>query len=125
MKILNKINDVYGKYLYAIIPFITLILASIEVVYEINYGDIVHILANIFMGFVSLSFCGFYLMSEKRRIGYCLIELYLFVYTVFLALDNHLHFSDITWMIFLPCAIFCMFFIVFFTKKESAHWRKM
>lgn len=119
MKILNKINELYGKYLYVIIPFITLILAVIEVVYEINYGDIMHILANIIMGVVSLAFFGFYLMSGKQRISYCLIELYLFSYTVFLSLDNHLHFSDIVWIIFLPCAIFCMFFIIFFSKKSK------
>lgn len=119
MNILNKINELYGKYLYTIIPSVTLILAGIEVVYEINHGDIIHILANIFMGFVSLAFCGFYLMTEKKRISYCLIELYLFLYTVFLALDNHLHFSDIVWMVFLPCAIFCMFFIIFFNRKAK------
>lgn len=119
MNILNKINELYGKYLYTIIPSVTLILARIEVVYEINHGDIIHILANIFMGFVSLAFCGFYLMTEKKRISYCLIELYLFLYTVFLALDNHLHFSDIVWMVFLPCAIFCMFFIIFFNRKAK------
>lgn len=125
MKILNKMNDIYSKYLYAIIPVITLVLAIVEVVYEINHGDIMHILANVFMGFVSLSFYGFYLMSGKQRIGYCLIELYLFSYTVFLAIDNHFHFSNMVWMIFLPCAIFCMFFIIFFTRKENDRWRKM
>lgn len=119
MNIMRKINELYGKYLYVIIPCITLALAVIEVVYEISHGDIIHILANSFMGFVSLAFCGFYLMSGKQRIGYCLIELYLFSYTVFLALDNHLHFNDIVWMIFLPCAIFCMFFIIFFNRKEK------
>lgn len=119
MKILHRVNVFYGKYLHAVIPSITVILAVFEVVYEINYGDIMHILANIFMGFVSLSFYGFYLMSEKQRIGYCLIELYLFAYTVFLALDNHVHFVDIVWMIFLPCAIFSMFFIIFFNKSKK------
>ena len=119
MKILKKINELYGKYLYAIIPSITIIISCIEIVYEINHGDMMRIAANLFMGFVSLAFCGFYLMSRKQRIGYCLIELYLFLYTVFLALDNHLHFNDIIWMVFLPCAIFCMFFIIFFTRKEK------
>ncbi|HPX26996.1 MAG TPA: hypothetical protein PLG87_09350 [Treponemataceae bacterium] len=119
MNILNKINGLYSKYLYAVIPLTTLILAGFEVFYEINNGDIMHILANIFMGFVSLAFCGFYLMSGKQKISYCLIELYLFAYTVFLALDNHLHFSNIVWMIFLPCAIFCMFFILFFNRKTK------
>ena len=114
MRILNKINDFYSKYLYMIIPLITLMIAIFEVFHEMNYGDILHILANIFMGFVSLSFWGFYLMSGKRRIGYCLIELYLFFYTVFLAMDNHMHFNDIVWIVFLPCAIFCAFFIIFF-----------
>ena len=119
MSILKKINEFYGKYLYAIIPIITLIIAVIEVAYEISYGDIMHIAANIAMGFVSISFCGFYLMSGKQKISYCLIELYLFLYTVFLALDNHLHFSGIVWMIFLPCTIICLFFIVFFNKKGN------
>lgn len=119
MDILKKINDIYGKYLYAVIPLITLILAGIETVYAISHGDIMHIAANISMGFVSLAFCGFYLMSQKQRISYCLIELYLFVYTVFLALDNHLHFSGIIWMIFLPCAIFSIFFIILINRKEK------
>ena len=119
MRILNKINEFYGKYLYVIVPLITLVIAVYEVFYEINYGDIMHILANVFMGFVSLSFCGFYLMSDKRRIDYCLIELYLSIYTVFLALDNHVHFDDIVWMLFLPCAIFFAFFIVFLNRKNK------
>ena len=119
MNILKKINELYGKYLYAIIPVITLILAITEAVYEINHGDMMHIIAYISMGFVSLSFCGFYLMSGKQRISYCLIELYLFLYTIFLTLDNHLHFSDIMWMIFLPCAILCLFFIIFFNRKGN------
>lgn len=119
MKIMNKINELYGKYLYAIIPFITLIIAGIEVVYEISHGDIMHIVANLSMGFVSLAFCGFYLMSGKQKTGYCLIELYLFLYTVFLALDNHFHFSDIVWIIFLPCAMFSMFFIIFINRRAK------
>ena len=119
MNILNRINVLYGKYLYVIIPSLTVILAVLELVYEINNGDIMLILANIFMGFVSLAFFRFYLMSGKQRIGYCLIELYLFFYTVFLALDNHLGFSDIVWMVFLPCAIFCLFFIIIFNRKEN------
>jgi hypothetical protein len=117
MKLLKRINEIYGKYLYVIIPPVTLIIACIEVVYEINHGDMMHILANVFMGFISLAFCGFYLMSGKQRISYCLIELYLFIYTVFLALDNHFHFNDIAWIIFLPCAIFCLFFIIFYNRK--------
>lgn len=119
MNILKKINELYGKYLYAIIPFITLLIAGIEVVYEISHGDLMHVVANIAMGFVSLSFCGFYLMSGKKKISYCLIELYLFIYTVFLALDNHLHFSGIVWMIFLSCAILSLFFIVFLNRKAK------
>lgn len=119
MRILNKINDFYSKYLYIIIPLITLLIAIMEVFYEINYGDMMHILANIFMGFVSLEFCGFYLMSDKRKVGYCLIELYLFFYTVFLAMDNHMHFNDMVWIVFLPCATFCAFFIIFFNKKNK------
>lgn len=117
MRILNKINDFYGKYLYVIVPLITLVIAVYEVFYEINYGDMMHISANVLMGFVSLSFCGFYLMSCKRRISYCLIELFLFVYTVFLALDNHVHFGGIVWMIFLPCAILFALFIIIFNRK--------
>lgn len=35
---------VNGKYLYAIIPSVTVILAVLELVYEINNGDIMHIL---------------------------------------------------------------------------------
>ena len=119
MRMLNKINDFYSKYLYIIIPLITLMIAISEVLYEINYGDMMHILANIFMGFVSLSFWGFYLMSDKRRIGYCLIQLYLFFYTVFLAMDNHMHFNDIICMVFLPCTTFCAFFIIFFNMKNN------
>jgi hypothetical protein len=119
MNVLKRINEFYGKYLYAIIPAITLILAIFEVVYEISHGDFMHILAYIFMGFVSLSFCGFYLMSGKQRISYCLIELWLFLYTVFLSLDNHLHFNDIVWIVFLPCAIICLLFIVFFNRKGN------
>lgn len=119
MKILNKINKFYSKYLYIIIPLITLIIAIIEVFYEFNYGDMMHIIANISMGYVSLLFCRFYLMSDKRRIGYCLIDLYLFFYAIFLAMDNHMHFNDIVWIVFLPCAIFCFFFIIFFNKKNK------
>lgn len=119
MRILNEINNFYSKYLYRIIPLVTLIIAIFEAFYEINYGDIMHILANIFMGFISLSFWGFYLMSNKRRISYCLIEIYLFSYTFFLALDNHMHFNEIVWGVFLPCAIFCMFFIIFFNKRNN------
>lgn len=89
-------------------------------VYEIDHGDIMHIFANIIMGFISLAFCGFYLMSGKQKTGYCLIELYLFLYTVFLALDNHLHFSDIVWIIFLPCAVICMILIIIFKQSEIA-----
>ena len=117
MKILKRINEIYGKYLYVVIPLATLTIACIEVVYEINHGDMMHILANVFMGFISLAFCGFYLMSGKQRVSYCLIELYLFLYTVFLALDNHIHFNDIAWIFFLPCAIFCLFFIIFYNRK--------
>ncbi|MBP3798614.1 MAG: hypothetical protein J6I46_12690 [Ruminococcus sp.] len=119
MKILNKINELYGKYLCTIIPSVTLILAGIEVMYELGNGDIPHIIANVSMGFVSLAFCGFYLMSEKKRISYCLIELYLFLYTVFLALDNHLHFNDIIWIIFLPCSAACMVFIIYLNRKAK------
>ncbi|MBQ9886558.1 MAG: hypothetical protein IJM37_06865 [Lachnospiraceae bacterium] len=68
VKVLNKINEFYGRYLYISIPVITLLVAAIEVSYEINHGDTLHILANIFMGFVSLAFWGFYLMSDKERI---------------------------------------------------------
>ena len=119
MNILNRINKLYAKYLYVAIPLATLTIACIEVVYEINHGDMMHILANVFMGFISLAFCGFYLMSGKQRVSYCLIELYLFLYTVFLALDNHIHFNDIAWIIFLPCAIFCLFFIIFYNRKAE------
>lgn len=118
MNILDKLNKIYGKYLYVIIPSMTIIIAAFEVAYEISNGDLMHILAYVIMGFVSLAFCGFYLMSGKQKTGYCLIELYLFFYTVFLMLDNHLHFGDIVWIIFLPCAVFCMFFIIFYNRKE-------
>ena len=89
MNALKKLNEIYGKYLFAVIPAVTLILAIYEVLYEISHGDVMHIVAYILMGFVSISFCGFYLMSGKQKISYCLIELWLFVYTVFLTLDNH------------------------------------
>ena len=49
MNILNRINKLYGKYLYVAIPLATLTIACIEVVYEINHGDTLHILENIFM----------------------------------------------------------------------------
>lgn len=119
MRMLKTINEFYGKYLYIVVPSITIVIAIFEVFYEISYGDTIHLLANVFMGFVSLAFCGFYLMSNKQKIGYCLIELYLFVYTVFWAMDNHFHFIDIVWIIFLPCAIFGMFFIIFFHKTHK------
>lgn len=117
MRKLNGFNIFYRKYLYIIIPLITLMIAIIEVSYEINNGDMMHILANICMGFISLSFWGFYLMSDKQRTDYCLIELYLFFYIVFLALDNHIHFNDIVWLVFLPCAIICAILIIIFHKK--------
>lgn len=117
MKILDRINRFYSRYLFAIIPIITLVLAAVEVIYEIRYGDMMHIAANITMGFISLSFCGFYLMSGKQRASYCLIELYLFVYTAFLALDNHLHFGAAAWIIFLPCAVSCVPLIILLNKK--------
>ena len=100
-----------------IVPMITLMIAIMEVLYELENGALMHIIANITMGFVSVSFCGFYLMSEKEKVDYCLIELYLFFYVIFLALDNHLHFSGIVWIIFLPCAIFSMIFIIFLNRK--------
>ncbi len=119
MQILNKINSFYGKYLYMLVPFITLIIALMEVLFELKNGDMMHILANVIMGGISLSFLGFYLMANKRRIGYCLIELYLFCYTIFLAIDNHMHFRDIVWLVFLPCAILGAFLIILFTRKEQ------
>ena len=36
MKILDRINRFYSRYLFAIIPIITLVLAAVEVVYEIR-----------------------------------------------------------------------------------------
>ena len=119
MNALKKLNEIYGKYLFAVIPAVTLILAICEVLYEISHGDVMHIVAYILMGFVSISFCGFYLMSGKQKISYCLIELWLFVYTVFLTLDNHLHFSDIMWIVFLPCAILCLIFIILFNRERN------
>ena len=98
---------------------ITLMIAIMEVLYELQNGDLMHMIANITMGFVSVSFCGFYLMSEKEKVDYCLIELYLFFYVIFLALDNHLHFSGIFWIIFLPCAIIGIIFIIFLNKKTK------
>ena len=119
MRMLDKINAFYSKFLYIAIPVITLSISVIEVFYEIKNGDMMHILAYIFMGFVSLSFFGFYLMSDKQKVGYCFIELYLFIYTIFLALDNHIHFNDIVWIIFLPCAIISAFLIILFNRKNK------
>ena len=51
-----------------------MLIAGIEVMYEISHGDLMHIVANIAMGFVSLSFCGFYLMSGKQSNEYVLLK---------------------------------------------------
>ena len=119
MDILKKLNELYGKYLYAIVPSLTLIIAVIEIINVIRRGEIMRISAFAMMGFVSLAFCGFYLMSQKKRASYCLIEIWLFLYTVFLMLDDHMHFGNIAWIIFLPLAISVMIFIVLFNRKGN------
>ena len=68
MNALKKLNEIYGKYLFAVIPAVTLILAICEVLYEISHGDVMHIVAYILMGFVSISFCGFYLRIHRTSL---------------------------------------------------------
>lgn len=114
MKILEKANRFYGKHLYLIVPSISILIALMEII--IMKNDFLHIVAYIVMGFVSLSFLGFYVMSGKRNIVYFLIELYMFYYSSFLSLSGKLAPNDLIWQVFVCTAVLGMIFILVFKK---------
>lgn len=119
MKILEKLNLVYGKYLYVLVPIITLLIAVIEIFNESSGG--LHTVACIMMGFISTSFWGFYMMSEKSNIVYCVIELYLFFCMAFLAVAKRVDISDGMWCIFILAEVLGLFFILLLKR----HYDKM
>ena len=115
MKLLEKANRLYGKHLYLIVPSISILIAFMEII--LGKNDFLHIIAYIMMGFVSLSFLGFYAMSGKRNIVFFLIELYMFFYISFLSLSRKLAFNDLIWQIFICTAVFVFVFILALNKK--------
>lgn len=113
MKILKKANDFYGKYLCRLIPVTSLLVVILEVFHK---NDFLHMTAYLVMGFVSLAFFGFYMMSEKKNIVFFLIEIYMFIYIIFLSLSNRFGFSDLAWQIFICLSVFSMSFILMFNR---------
>lgn len=122
MKILEKLNLIYGKFLYILTPITTLVIAALEIFGGNNDG--LHVLAYIVMGFVSISFMGFYMMSKKRNIVFCLIELFMLYYVTFLSIAHHVEISDSIWCIFIFTAMFGLVFILTFQKFYNKKCRK-
>lgn len=116
MKILEKLNLIYGKFLYLIVPGLTVGIAILAIL-DNRDTSILNSVANIVMGFISISFLGFYMMSQKQNIVYFLIEIYLFYYTTFLFVANKMKFGDFAWIIFICTAIFGLFFILFLNRN--------
>ena len=61
MKILEKLNLIYGKFLYLIVPGLTVGIAILAIL-DNRDTSILNSVANIVMGFISISFLGFYMM---------------------------------------------------------------
>lgn len=103
MKILEKLNLLYRKFLYVLVPILTVLIAVSELFDASSSG--LHITVCIIMGFISISFFGFYMMLEKSNVVYCLIELYLFFCMVFLAVANRVDISDSMWHVFISIEV--------------------
>lgn len=117
MKALEKANYIYGKYLFILIPAVTISMMIWELF--ANIGNEMGIIANIILGITSILFAYLYIKGGKRNITFFLIQIMEFYYTVFLFISRRIVIKDIYGVIFVCIGIFLLFFILGFNKKHK------
>lgn len=115
MKILQIANRLYGKGLFIIIPFITILLGVLQLVYN-NNNQIV-IVAVFILSATSAMFAYFYIKENKQNIVYFLVQINNLYYMLFICIATRINISNRVGVIFISFGIFLLFFILQFNYK--------
>jgi len=116
MKVLQKANNIYGKYFYAIAPMVTILFAVIE--YIFGSGTSIKRMSSLVIAFAAGGFAYWYIKGEKKNITLFLAQMYELYYILFLFIARVTNASDLVWFIFINIGLFMLFFILTFNMKN-------
>ncbi len=115
MKILQKMNNIYGKYFCVIVPMVTVLFAVLE--YVFGSGTPIKKTSSLVIALAAGWFAYRYISGGKKNITLFLAQIYELYYILFLFVARVTDASDFVWFIFISIGLFMVFFILTFNMR--------
>ncbi len=115
MKMIQKANNIYGKYFCVIVPMVTIFFAVLE--YIFGSGAPIKKISSLVIALAAGGFAYWYISGGKKNITLFLAQMYELYYILFLFIARVTNASDFVWFIFISIGLFMLFFILIFNMK--------
>lgn len=115
MNLLQKVNRIYGKHLFILVPFMTVLLGGLQLIFNISNQII--IVAVFILSVTSAMFTFLYVKEKKQNIIYFLIQINNFYYMSFMFIASRVNINDKAGVLFISFGVLFLFFILQLNSK--------